>query len=224
MAMLVVAPIPQEFDVLTAAFGDRWGAHQERDTGRTVVREYPAADLALAQGGFGKAQFAATTQHLLDDLREVDLVVCAGVAGALTESVRLGDVVIGTATLEHDFHSVILGGAPPRFEGSATHLADLGRVADLAEGFRVHFAPIASGDEGIVDARRRAEVHARTDALAVAYEGAGGARAAAFSQVPFLEVRGISDMANDDFIEHFEANLPRAMANVASIVARLAAT
>ena len=175
------------------------------------MREYAAADLALAQGGFGKAQFAATTQHLLDHLREVDLVVCAGVAGALTESVRLGDVVIGTATLEHDFHSVILGGAPPRFEGSATHLAELGRVADLAEGFRVHFAPIASGDEGIVDARRRAEVHARTEALAVAYEGAGGARAAAFSQVPYLEVRGISDMANDDFLEHFEANLPRAM-------------
>ena len=224
MAMLVVAPIPQEFDVLTAAFGERWGAHQERDTGRTVVREYPAAAVALAQGGFGKAQFAATTQHLLDHLREVDLVVCAGVAGALTEAVRLGDVVIGTATLEHDFHSVILGGAPPRFEGSATHIDELARNDEIASGpFRVHFAPIASGDEGIIDARRRAEVHARTEALAVAYEGAGGARAAAFSQVPYLEVRGISDMANDDFLEHFEANLPSAMANVASIVARLAA-
>ena len=221
MTVLVIAPIPQELEVLARVFDERWGRHRERDTGRLGVREY-AAGVALAQGGFGKAQFAATAQHLLDHLPDVGLVVCAGVAGALAESVRVGDVVIGTATLEHDFHSVLFRGEPPRFEGSRVHIAELRRVGDLAEGFQVHFAPVASGDEAIVDAARRAEVHARTDALAVAYEGAGGARAAAFSDVPYLEVRGISDMADDNFLDHFEANLPGAMENVAAIVARLA--
>ena len=58
----------------------------------------------LAQGGLGKVQFAITTQHLLDNLADPSLVVCAGVAGSLTKSARVGDVVVGTATVEHDFN------------------------------------------------------------------------------------------------------------------------
>jgi nucleoside phosphorylase len=48
------------------------------------------------------------------------------------------------------------------------------------------------------------------------------ARAAALSGVPYLEVRGISDMADHDFLGEFEAIVPVAMANVASVVAWLA--
>ena len=164
-----------------------------------------------------------TTRHLLDHLSGVSLVVCAGVAGALADSVRVGDVVVGTATVEHDFYSVVLRGVPPQFDGSGRHVAELVRNIGPDQGsFRVHFAPIASGDEAIVDAGRRGEVHASTEGLAVAFEGAGGARAAAFSHTPFVEVRGISDMADDNFLGEFEANIPNAMENVASIVAWLA--
>ncbi len=57
--------------------------------------------------------------------------------------------------------------------------------------------------------------------MVIAFEGAGPARAAAFSHTPFVEVRGISDMADDNFLGEFEANIPDAMENVASIVAWL---
>ncbi len=86
---------------------------------------------------------------------------------------------------------------------------------------QMHFAPIASGDEGIGDRTRKAEIRARTEALAMAFEGAGGARAARFSGVPYLEVRGISDLAEGDFMAAFVANLPAAMANVATVVVGL---
>ncbi len=221
--MLVVAPITAEFEALAGAFDERWGSPVLRDSGRVAVREYEAADVILAEGGFGKVQYGVTTQHLLDHLDDVSLVVCAGVAGALTDSTRVGDVVVGTNTREHDFYSEVLRRVPPRFDGSGAHLT---RLAGALEGelpFGVHFAPIASGDEGISDRVRREEIHGRTDALAVAFEGAGGARAALFSGVPFLEVRGISDMAEGDILTEIEANLPGVMQNVAAVVARLAA-
>ena len=222
--MLVVAPVTAEFEALAEAFDERWGSPVLRDTGRVTVREYEAAAVVLAEGGFGKVQYGVTTQHLLDHLPDVDLVVCAGIAGSLTDDVRVGDVVVGTETVEHDFYSGVLGRVPPGFEGSREHLARLaGTVGEGDAPFRIYFAPIASGDEGISDRVRKDAIHARTDALAVAFEGAGGARSALFSGIPYLEVRGISDMAEGDVLTELVANLPDAMANVADVVAQLAA-
>ena len=222
MSLLVIAPITAEFEALAGAFDEHWGAGVPRETGRVSVREYAAADVVLAEGGFGKAQFGVTTQHLLDHLPGVSLVVCAGVAGALAESVRVGDVVVGTATVEHDFYSGILRGVPPQFEGSGKHIARLAGAVGEDEGrYRVHFGPIASGDQWIGDPVRREEIHARTDALAVAFEGAGGARAALFSGVPYLEIRGISDMADREILDELVANLPGSTTNVADVVMKL---
>lgn len=194
-----------------------------REAGRLRAPEYRAEGVILCQGGLGKAQFAVTAQHLLDNLASPSLVVCAGIAGSLTASARVGDVIVGTATVEHDFNASALDRQLPEFDGSARHLAAL-REACVAEReeFRVQLGRIASGDEAIVDPGRARELRARTGALAVAWEGAGGARAAAFSKVPYVEVRGISDMADHEAADMWEANRPRVMRNVASIVAWLA--
>ena len=222
MATLVVTPIRDEFNSLARVFEERWGSPAQRAVGRVDVHEYHAAGVTLAQGGLGKVQYAVTTGHLLDRLPGVDLVVCAGVAGSLADQVRVGDVVVGTATVEHDFNRDF-GARLPSFDASPPHIAALRRmVGNLRAPFQVHFAPVASGDEPIVDAVRAAALHARTGALAVAWEGAGGARAAAFSEVPYVEVRGISDMADHAAMDVFKANIPDAMQNVAVIVTRLA--
>ena len=223
MSIAVITPIAEEFHCLTKSFNQRWQAHDLRQVGRIQVCEYPAGGIIIAQGGLGKAQFAVTTQHLLDNLSDLSLVVCAGVAGSLTRTVAVGDVVIGTATVEHDFNSKQPGARVPKFDGSARHVALL-RPESCARqsSFCVHLGPIASGDEAVVDSSRAGELHARTGALAVAWEGAGGARAAAFSDIPYLEVRGISDMADHDASSTWKTNLPDAMGNVAVIVATIA--
>ena len=222
MTTVVITPIAEEIEALAKAFDQRWGSHEVRETGRLQVLEYGAKGVILCQGGLGKVQFAVTTQHLLDNLGSPSLVVCAGVAGSLTTSARVGDVIVGTATIEHDFNSSSLDRQLPKFDGSARHVAALRQASVLSQGsFRVHFGQIASGDEAVVDPVRASELHARTDALAVAWEGAGGAKAASFSQVPYVELRGISDMADHDAVDTWKANLLDAMRNVSSIVAWL---
>tara|TARA_B100000315_G_C14028517_1_gene342128 strand:+ start:70 stop:378 length:309 start_codon:yes stop_codon:yes gene_type:complete len=92
----------------------------------------------------------------------------------------------------------------------------------LAKSFQVQFGLVASGDEAVIDSNRAAQIRAATGAFAVAFEGAGGARACEFSNVPFLEVRGISDLADEAAPEQFLENIPIAMGSVASVLQHIA--
>ena len=77
---------------------------------------------------------------------------------------------------------------------------------------------VASGDEDVVDDERRRTLHQSTGALVVAWEGAGGARACAFSNVPLVEIRGVTDTANQNAPSDFETNLEVAMNNIATLI------
>ena len=71
--------------------------------------------MTLACGGLGKTQFAIQTQYLLDVSPAFDVVICAGAAGALDNTLAIGDVVIATETVEYDIYNHF--GAPliPRY-------------------------------------------------------------------------------------------------------------
>ena len=218
MTILIISPLEDEFNAIIEAMSDHGLSTSETTVGRLNLRAANDGAMMIAQGGLGKAQFALQTQHILDHVGKLDLVVCAGTAGCLVDGLRPGDVVIGTETVEHDFNKKIFKSPLPRFAGhdaSLRALRDLGSVAQFP--FNVRFGPIASGDEAIVDSARRREVHDATGALAVAWEGAGGARACSFSDTPYLEIRGVSDLADDTAIDEFARNLPMAMRNVALV-------
>ena len=218
MTVLVVTPMLAELDALRQACAQFGLRAEEAVLGRLAVSHCPELGLTLARGGTGKAQFAAQMQHLLDAGPAWDVAVCAGAAGALIDDVLVGDVVVATATVEHDFRNRFRRQPFPSFEGSPLALNDL-RQLPAPGSCRIHFGVIASGDEDIVDAERRRALHDATGALAVAWEGAGGARACAFSGVPFAEIRGVTDSAGSTAASDFQANLAGAMASVASVIA-----
>lgn len=125
-------------------------------------------------------------------------------------------MVVAEKTIEHDFKIRFFVRPEPEFPGDPKLIAQLQRENDFS--FRVHFGVIASGDEDIVDAARARELRAQTSAIAVAWEGAGGARAAKFNKVPFLEIRGITDTADSGAPIDFSANLKVAMSNVGDVL------
>lgn len=79
-----------------------------------------------------------------------------------------------------------------------------------------------AGDEDVVNDDRRVDCQRRTGALVVAWEGAGGARACAFTGVPFLEVRAVADQANEHGPRDFALNLAGAMRNLAVVLRGIA--
>lgn len=94
-------------------------------------------------------------------------------------------------------------------------------AGDALPGVRVVFGTIASGDEDVVSTQRAVAIRTQTDALCVAWEGSGGARAAALSGVGSLEVRAITDSANKAAPSDFAAHLPVAMSMLAQVLTAL---
>jgi adenosylhomocysteine nucleosidase len=218
MKILVITPMQEELDFFARGCTARGFRAEGAVVGRLPVKRFPDLHLTLARGGIGKAQFALQTQHLLDTCPDMDLVICAGAAGGLVDALCVGDVVVATTTVEHDYNNRFSDRPPPCFEGAPAVIAGLRRAASSLARFSVHFGPVASGDEDVVDDERRQELHRSTGALAVAWEGAGGARACAFSHVPFVEIRAVTDTADRHAPSDFEAHLEIAMHNAATLV------
>jgi adenosylhomocysteine nucleosidase len=217
LKLLIITPTQKEFDLLLQGCASLGLEAQNSEVGRVRVVRFPDLGITLACGGAGKAQFAAQTQHLLDASTDWDVAVCAGAAGGLVDELGIGDVVVATTTVEHDYHNRFSKRPLPKFDGAPTVIADLRRV-ELTGSFRVVFGIVASGDEDIVDGGRRRALQQSTEALVVAWEGAGGARACAFSNIPFVEIRGVTDTANHDAPSDHQANLELVMHNVAKLV------
>lgn len=221
MKILAVIPTQAELDNFIQAYRDAGYDSEIITTGKLSLTYFPVLAIAAAHGGLGKTQFAVHTQHLIEQ-RPWELVICAGAAGALVDDISVGDVVIATETIEHDVRNHFGPQRLPRFRSTEHVLERCRRTFRTEQSFQVYYGPIASGDEDVVDVERRSAIRAHTGALVVAWEGAGGARASQFNQVPFIEIRGVTDAANREAAVDFKLNVQMAMHNTAWVVASLA--
>jgi adenosylhomocysteine nucleosidase len=217
--ILVVTPLQEEFSDLDSSLSALNVASHTEKIGRLDVHCFPELNLTLALGGHGKTQFGIQTQHILDH-EKFDLVICAGAAGALNPAVVVGDLIVATSTLEHDYNNKFSERPKPRFAGDAQSIEQLKAVDLSYEKFQVHFGIMAGGDEDVIDVGRGAELRELHNALAVAWEGVGGARASAFSGIPYLEIRSATDTANHEAPVVFYINLKIVMKNIASLLVR----
>jgi adenosylhomocysteine nucleosidase len=178
-------------------------------------------EVVAVLSGMGKVA-AATTATALIERFAISHIVFTGVAGGLGEGVRVGDVVLASAFVQHDMdasplfprHEVPLYGRA-RFDTDATltnHLAQAARAvlvrpaqtlgADVVTEFDLHTSQshtglIASGDRFIATAAASAALRqALPDALAVEMEGAAVAQVCHDYGVPFAALRVISDRAD----------------------------
>lgn len=217
---LIVAPLKKEFKALVNGIQSLGYTAQESQTGRLPYVEFPALNLVCSIGGHGKSQFAVQTQHLINFFKDTKRVICAGTGGGLVKSIKPFDVVVGTKTIEYDIKDKLLKSKLPEFEGCKETLALIESKEKKYSEFNIHFGPIASGDENITEAERANEIHNQTQAIIVAWEGAGGARASQFQALPFLEIRAATDLADENTFSDFNANLERAMFNLSLVVTR----
>ncbi|MFE7051304.1 purine phosphorylase [Streptomyces californicus] len=166
-------------------------------------------------------------------------VVFSGVAGALWDSVRLGDVVMASHIYAYHGGTSEDDGlkARPRSWEASHEISQLGlrlaRTNDWAGPADEHetppqlvFGPIAAGEvvqNSTVSAQARWIRQHYNDALAIEMEGAGVAQACHIAGAPAAVVRGISDRA--DGTKSGPADhvwQPRAAANAAAFATRLA--
>lgn len=218
---LVATPQKSELEPLLDALERLGHASRARSVGRMTCHGIPALDLIVAAAGHGKAQFALQTQYLVDRLGDIRALMCVGAGGSLADDLAPGHIVVGTTTVEHDYTLRFVPASLPSHEPSSALLNAVRTTADRSQlPFRVHFGPIASGDEDVVEPQRANELREATDALCVAWEGSGGARVAAFNELDFLELRAITDGADANASTSYRENLDRAMGNLGALLAR----
>src|SRR5215471_18590427 len=215
--LLILCPLAREWSFLVKTF--EASLHVERLHDLKIEAAYiPDWRALVAPVGHGKAQFAVQAQYLIGHFPAVELVICAGAAGSLAPGLSVGDVVVGTETVEHDYCLLFATRPLPRFPGHGPSIDALRRSAQGLGGFHVAFDVIASGDEDVVTSERAQAIRDQTGAACVAWEGSGAARAALFNGVGSLEIRAMTDAADKEAPQRFDANLPVAMANLANLL------
>ncbi|MFI7322583.1 purine phosphorylase [Streptomyces venezuelae] len=194
--------------------------------------------VALGLTSKGNSSAAVISERAIQEFSPT-AVLFVGVAGALWETARLGDVVVAThvyayhgGTSEDDGLKARprVWEAPHGVSQLASHLARLNDWADSVSGHEdvphVRFGAIAAG-EVVQNSRISAEAkwirQHYNDALAIEMEAAGVAQAGHLSGAPVAVIRGISDRADGTKNSADDRNWqPRAAANAAAFAARLA--
>ncbi len=209
MRKLFLTPLKAEFSILSHAFQKKW-KHENLQIGSHAAILFPEANICLAVGGLGKVDMAIKTQFWLSNLPDCQMMACVGSAGNLTKSLDMGDVVVASKTIEHDFKQVFFKKSLPEFA-----MGEAWRDFLKLPQKQIHHVAIASGDEDVLSQERRDEIYRLTDAHAVAWEGAGAARACAFLKIPFCEIRAITDDPSTNLKQDFTKNLNHAMGHLA---------
>ncbi len=131
----------------------------------------------------------------------------AGVAGSLKSDISIGDVVVGTKIYGIHGGKASAEGFSVRPEvWQASYRLLQAAMAALREDSHVHYKPIASGDVVIAGEESELREFLRghyNDACAIEMEGSGAAHAAhVAADLPTLVVRGISDLADAEKVQH----------------------
>ena len=167
--------------------------------------------VVLAVCGEGKVNAAVCAQTMILKYN-VDLLLNTGVAGNLSESLQVGDVVIASDTVEHDYDISPLGYAPGMVLGvNLIHVpCDATAVSAMDEimtEFSVHhlIGTVASGDQFISGGAEKERICGLFGASACEMEGGAIGHVAALNGVGFCVIRALSDNADGSAPENFGA-------------------
>ncbi len=191
------------------------------------------AHAVVVKCGVGKVNAACCTQMLIDRFA-VDAVINVGVAGGVSPSLSVLDVVVGTSLCQHDFDLRPFGyvkgflgrdygensDQPTYFHADANlvHRAVAAAKNVLGVDHACFEGVIASGDEFVASSERRTAIADACGAMASEMEGAAVAQVASQNQIPFLVLRIISDLADGSAPVSFETVVQFAADKAASII------
>lgn len=160
------------------------------------------AEVVAVECGVGKVNAAICTRMMID-MFKVDCIINSGVAGALSTEVSVGDVVIATSAVQHDYDTTGLGEPKGMITCNGENIinfpadeelsAKLFEAADKLPDTRVFRGVIATGDEFVHATERRLAIGEEFSALACEMEGGAIAQVCYRAHTPFAILRSISD-------------------------------
>lgn len=182
----------------------------ERAGCEIYIGKLHGVDVALLKSGIGKVSAAMGTTLLLEHCRP-DLVINTGSAGGLAKSLNVGDIVVSDEVRYHDADVTAFGYEPGQMAGCPAAFVADNKLMSLAEkcihqlGLNAVRGLICSGDAFINGAEPLARIRAAFPKVAaVEMEAAAIGHVCHLFNTPFVVVRAISDVADNESHLSFE--------------------
>jgi adenosylhomocysteine nucleosidase len=228
----ILCALPQEQELLVAALGEPPplpGGALEARRGQLDGRE-----VVIAAAGVGKVK-AASTATLLVERLGCRALVLSGVAGGLSETLAIGDLVVADRVIDIDYGRVTDAGRIiyqpgtlpiPEVRPEPGYVLEPATVERVTEriavsDLRATLGTIVTGDAFLASPRVRDELAAEWSALAIEMEGSAVCGVAERFRLPWLVVRALSDRAGEDSLGDFATFVASAAASSARLVREL---
>lgn len=204
-----------------------------------IEKEYTIFDLSFYEGiingvycvmvrsGVGKVNAARATQILIDNIK-VDYIFNIGVAGGISKSLKVGDIVIGEKLVQHDFDITAFNhdkgyipeiGVYIQVDDYLFRLAN--NVLKSDDKINIVSGVISSGDIFCTEVKMGQKINSKFNALCVEMEGASVAQICYLNHIPFLVLRSISDTPNNDNVITYEEFLKYSSKNIAYAMSKI---
>ena len=198
----IIGAMDEELAMLKAAAG---AAECETLAGMEFCRgKLGGREVVIVKSGIGKVN-AGVCAQLLITCFGVCRIINTGVGGALDQRLNIGDVVISTDVVQHDFDVSPIGFAKGEipYTGLFAFPADDVMRRDAAEAARQAAADslvlegrVCSGDQFIASRDQKQAILSAFGGLCCEMEGGAVAQVCWLNHVPFVIIRAISDRAD----------------------------
>ena len=179
----------------------------------------------LVRSGIGKVNAARVTQILIDKFN-IEYIINVGSAGAINDTLEIGDIVVGKELVQYDFNLTAFGrkkGEIPdtgRFFKSEESLVEKCKKISI-NNINIVTGIISSGDIFCKDIELKNHIKEEFNADCVEMEGAAIAQVCFLNNVPFIIIRSISDIPNGKNQIDFNKYLDYASKNCVTFIKEL---
>lgn len=180
-------------------------------------------NIILTESGIGKTNAARTTQILIDYYKP-EAIFNIGVAGGIAKNLKVGDIIISTSLVQHDFDITA-------FDHPKGYIPNIGNTIPIdnnllnttktildTNNISYKEGVIASGDIFCTKESMATKINTQFNALCVEMEGASIAQTSYLSKTPCLVIRSISDCPNNNNKVTYEEFLETSSKKVAQIM------
>lgn len=162
--------------------------------------------VVLVQSGVGKVNAALCAQRLILKFGCTH-IINTGIAGAMASGLKVLDFVASTDAVYHDMDATGFGYKKTEIpQMKCSDFPADGKMLEAARSafkefpaeHKLVFGRIATGDQFISNKEKKSAIQETCSPACVEMEGAAVAHACWINEIPFVIIRCMSDMADDD--------------------------
>ncbi len=207
MKIAIMGAMPEEVEPIVAKLDNLQTMMYGANTYYEGV--YKGQEVVVAYSKIGKV-FATLTATMLIEKFACDTLLFSGVAGAISDELKIGDLIIADGLCQHDLDITAFGhpyGFVPEGEvciPTDVNLRKIAKEVAASKGLTLREGVIATGDQFVANAERKDWIGDTFSADALEMEGASVAVVCSALEVPFFILRAISDSADMDASFNFD--------------------